>query len=201
MSHSTILHINSSGRKTDSVTRVVSEYLSRELLCQHPELNLHRRDLATGLPFIDEQWISANFTPYEERKADHHRVLSFSDLLVAELQQAEQLVIAAPVYNLSIPAVLKAWIDLVVRARLTFHFTENGPSGLLNDRPAYLVMASGGLAIGSEQDYASTYLTHALGFVGIHNVTLIDCSTLDISEPSQLTHQLKEILATNEVKS
>ena len=183
----TILSINSSGRYEGSITRQVSEKLIQELKSESPELNLNSRDLATGLPFIDEQWINANFTDPAEREAAQKEKLAFSDSLVEELQTAEKIVIASPVYNFSIPAVLKAWVDLIARARLTFRYTDNGPEGLLKGKKAYLVMASGGVPIGSEMDLATKYLKQVMAFVGITDVTVIDATKVDLTKDKILS--------------
>ena len=181
MSKRTILQINSSGRFEGSVTRQLSKLVVEQLQKQQPELELKQRELATGLPFIDEQWIGANFTPEDQRNEEHKQTLGFSDELVAELQQADSIVIASPIYNFSIPAVLKAWVDLVARAQLTFRYTSSGPEGLLTGKKAYVVVASGGVPIGSEMDFASRYLKQVLGFIGITDVTIIDASKINLS--------------------
>ena len=173
----TILHINSSGRNEGSVTRDISGQLVQQL--QHREgLEINHVDLAEGLPFVDEQWIAANFTDPDERSDRQKAKLALSDSLVADLQQASHIVIASPIYNFSVPAVLKAWIDMVARARVTFRYTENGPEGLLKGKKAYLVIASGGVPLGSDIDYASTYLRHVMGFLGIDDVTLVNANEL-----------------------
>jgi len=192
MTNRTILHINSSGRQTGSVTRKVSEFLVNLLAEDNRELSLVRRDLATGLPFVDEQWIEANFTKPESRSQTHIKTLSFSDSLVAELQSSEHIVIATPIYNFSIPAVLKAWIDMIARVKLTFHYTANGPVGLLQDKKAYLVIASGGVPIGGDMDFASSYLKHVLGFVGLTDVSVIDASNIDIDSGVTLSELMAE---------
>ena len=87
-----------------------------------------------------------------------------------ELVAADVVVIGTPIYNFSIPASLKAWVDMVARARKTFRYTENGPVGLLSDKKAYIVVASGGVKVGSPADFATPYLRHALSFVGITDV-------------------------------
>src|SRR5690606_32013845 len=81
--------------------------------------------------------------------------------------------ITAPIYNFAIPASLKAWIDQVTRARRTFRYTEAGPEGLLKGKRAYIVFASGGVPLGSQVDFASGYLRHILGFIGITDVHFI----------------------------
>jgi FMN-dependent NADH-azoreductase len=193
MNSKTILQINSSGRVDGSLTRQLSDLVVQQISQQYPELRVNTRDLATGLPFIDEQWIGANFTAPDERKTEHKEKLNFSDELVSELQQAEHIVIASPIYNFSIPAVLKAWIDLVARARLTFKYTEQGPVGLLTNKKAYLVMASGGVPIGSEMDFASRYLKQVLGFIGITDITVIDASKIDLAQKENALNQVEAL--------
>jgi len=194
-SNKTILQINSSGRFEGSMTRQLSKLVVEQLQKQQPALSLKERELSTGLPFIDEQWIGANFTPEDQRNQDHQQALSFSDELVAELQQAEAIVIASPVYNFSIPAVLKAWIDLVARAQLTFQYTSNGPEGLLKGKKAYVIAASGGVPIGSEMDFATNYLKQVLGFIGITDVTIVDASKINLSADSELESANTQVAA------
>lgn len=179
MNTQTLLHVNSSGRFQGSVTREVSDKLVTHLKQDNPELEIIDRDLAGGLPFVDEPWINANFTDPDERDDAQKEVLGFSDKLVAELQRAEHIVIASPIYNFSIPAVLKAWVDQIARAKLTFHYTETGPVGLLTNKKATVIMASGGVPIGSEMDMASPYIKQALAFVGITDVAFIDAATVN----------------------
>jgi FMN-dependent NADH-azoreductase len=93
-----------------------------------------------------------------------------SDHLLRELDDADVIVITVPLYNFSVPATLKAWIDMVCRAGLSFRYTDNGPVGMLRDRPVYLVIASGGVPLGSAADFASGYLHHIFSFIGITDV-------------------------------
>ncbi|BDZ75188.1 FMN-dependent NADH-azoreductase [Alicyclobacillus contaminans] len=191
--NSTILHINSSERFQDSVTRQVSAELVSALQKQSGFV-IKSRDLAKGIPFINEDWIHANFTDPEQRTEQNKQALKTSDQLVEELQAAEILVIASPIYNFSVPAVLKAWIDQVARARVTFRYTENGPEGLLKAKQAYLVMASGGVPLGSEVDYASTYLNQVMNFLGIHDVTVVDAGSL-IQDTETLTQKVADLVS------
>ncbi|WP_289282771.1 MULTISPECIES: FMN-dependent NADH-azoreductase [unclassified Methylophaga] len=191
--NNTILHINSSERIQDSVTRQVSAELVSQLQKQSG-LAIKSRDLVKGIPFINEDWIHANFTDPEQRTEQNKQALKTSDQLVEELQAAEILVIASPIYNFSVPAVLKAWIDQVARARVTFRYTENGPEGLLKAKKAYLVMASGGVPLGSEVDYASTYLNQVMNFLGIHDVTVVDAGSL-IQDTETLTQKVADLVS------
>jgi FMN-dependent NADH-azoreductase len=135
-------------------------------------INVITRDLSDGLPFVSEEWVGANFTPAEDRTDAQRGVLATSDALIEELQAADEVVIGLPIYNFGMPAVLKAWIDQIARARVTFRYTENGPVGLLEGKPATIILASGGTEAGSAIDFALPHLKHILGFIGIHDVTV-----------------------------
>lgn len=173
-----LLLVNASARNADSVSRSLADELVSELQQAESPLEIIQRDLVEAPPFIDADWITANFTPEEERTADQRETLADSDALVAELKAADTLVIATPIYNFGIPAALKAWIDMVARARLTFRYTEKGPKGLLNNKRAYVVVASGGTEVGSDIDFATGYLRHVLGFLGITEVEIIAADRL-----------------------
>jgi FMN-dependent NADH-azoreductase len=174
-----VLEISASGRHQGSTSRLLTGELIAALESKHGLLEVSRRDLADGVPFVDDAWIAANFTAEEDRDAGQRGVLAYSDRLVAELQNADAIVIGVPVYNFSIPAVLKAWIDMIARARLTFRYTESGPEGLLQGKKAYIVVASGGVAVGSDYDFASPYLRQALAFIGISDVEFIAAERLN----------------------
>jgi FMN-dependent NADH-azoreductase len=174
-----ILKIDASARRDGSMSRILVEDLLVALEDRYGALDITNRDLADGLPFIDEDWVKANFTPDEQRTDSHRGTLAGSDALVAELQDADVLVIGSPIYNFSIPAVLKAWIDMIARARLTFRYTDSGVEGLLRGKKAFVVVPSGGVPIGSPADFATPYLRHALGFVGISDVEFIGAQGAD----------------------
>jgi len=174
-----VLEISAGARSEESISRLLTADLISALGSRYGETQIARRDLAAGLPFIDEAWVAANFTPEEDRSGQHRQTLAFSDTLVAELAAADVLVIGAPIYNFSLPATLKAWIDMIARARLTFQYTENGPEGLLTNKKAYVVVPSGGVPVGSPMDFATPYLRHALSFVGITDVEFIGAQGAD----------------------
>lgn len=166
-----ILHIDSSARIQGSVTRDLSAAIVARI--SGPETEITRRDVSTGLPFITEDWVNANFTPADARTDAQRDTLSQSDALVDELIAADTIVIGAPIYNFNVPAALKAWIDLVARAGRTFNYTENGPVGLLSGKRVVVAIATGGVPVGSEADHMSTYLRHVLGFIGLTDVEVI----------------------------
>ena len=76
-------------------------------------------------------------------------------------------------YGTAFGGVIMAWIDMIARARLTFHYTKTGPEGLLAGKKAYIIVAAGGTPVGSKLDFATNYIKHILGFVGIKDVKII----------------------------
>lgn len=171
----TILHINSSARFQDSVTRMLGDEIVDTLT---PTKTLDRDLAKMPIPVLTEDWVSANFTPADLRSDAQKTVLQLSDQLIDEMIEADTLVIGAPMYNFGIPATLKAWIDHVSRVGRTFQYTENGPIGLLENKRAIVVIATGGTPVPSDIDFVSPYMRQFLGFVGITDVTFISADAL-----------------------
>lgn len=191
-----VLRVDASPRQSDSVSRRLSDRLLDNLRTQHGELSVIRRDLDKApLTFVDGDWITANFTAPEQRSVWQQNTLAVSDRLVQELIDADLLLIGVPLYNFGIPAALKAWVDMVARARLTFRYTENGPEGLLKNKRAYLLVASGGVRAGSETDFATRYMRHVLGFLGITDVTVIAADQIMQRGDAALEQAIAEIEA------
>ncbi len=131
------------------------------------------RDLSQGVSLLDANWIAHRGKTPADYDEDAREAFAESDALIAELQAADVIVIAAPMYNFSIPAALKAWIDQVARPRVTFAYSENGPEGLLKGKKVYVALSSDGVPAGSPMDFTTAYLRHVLGFVGLDDVTFI----------------------------
>ena len=168
-----ILHIDASARSHGSISRALSAEAVENIGGGAANVTVTRRDLANGLPQVDEAWVGATFTPKEARTDAQRGVLELSDALIDELRAANVIVIGMPVYNFSVPAALKAWIDLVARVGETFAYTETGPKGLLGGKRAVVAYASGGVPLGSDLDFASDYLRHIFGFLGISEVEFV----------------------------
>ena len=197
----TVLRIDSSGRRHGSTTRALTDQFIESLKEKTADVAVITRDLADGMPFVDEDWIGANFTPAENRTAAQSAILAFSDSLVEELKAADIVVIGAPIYNFNILAVLKAWIDQVARARVTFQYTEKGPVGLLKGKRAVIVTASGGVKVGSDYDFGTDYLKHLLAFIGITETSMIAADGLATDQDGALSRagaDLKHALLTVE---
>ena len=194
-----VLRLTASARGTASNSRALTGSILEQLEQRHGELNVVERDVSQGLPLIDEQGVGANFTPVEQRTPEQHQRLALSDELISELAAADIVVIGAPMYNFSVPASLKAWIDQVARAGVTFRYTEQGPQGLLRGKHAYVVVTTGGAQIGSAADFASGYLKHILGFIGIHDVQLIEAERYDaanVDRYEQVQTQIAQAVKT-----
>jgi FMN-dependent NADH-azoreductase len=165
----TVLNIQASTRHDGSVTRQLSD----KVLAEIGAGRTITRNLAEGLPLLDAAWIGTNFTPANERPDAQLETLALNDRLIDEIKAADTLLIGSPVYNFSVPTLLKAWIDQICRAGVTFKYTPDGPVGLLSGKRAIIVIASGGTSVGSDIDYASGYLKQIMGFIGITDVTII----------------------------
>ena len=181
-----ILHVSAGAKRQGSVSRRLANDLIAAIEQRDGSTHVTHRDLVDGLPFIDETWIAANYMADDDRTAEHRQALALSDRIVAEVQDADVLVIGAPIYNFSMPAVLKAWIDMLARARLTFRYTEDGPEGLLKSKKAYIVVPSGGVPVGSPVDFATPYLKHALAFVGITDIEFVGAAGADRDDGTAL---------------
>jgi len=163
-----ILHLTSSANPGPSNSSLLGAEVAQKLggTC-------FTRDTNDGIPHIDSAWVAANFTPAADRTAAQQALMALSDTLIAELDAADTVVISTPVYNFALPSTLKAWIDHICRAGLTFAYSEDGPKGLMTGKRAIIVIASGGMPVGSDSDFASSYLRFILGFIGITDVTVV----------------------------
>ena len=174
----TILRIDSSMRRQKSVSRMLADEMVAALGARKPGMTVVTRDLASGIGIVNSAWIEAERTSEENRTSDQRALLAQSDALVAELQAADDIVIATPIYNFSVPAALKAWIDLICRDKITFVYENDTPRGLLSNKRATVIVTSGGTIAGNDIDFTTRYISHILGFIGIKNVTMIDVTGL-----------------------
>ncbi|MFM7350235.1 MAG: FMN-dependent NADH-azoreductase [Erythrobacter sp.] len=171
---SNILYITASIRSEgESISRGIGQRLV-EGLAARGGASVTTRDLAANdLPHLTAERFTAHLTPPAERTPEQAELAAHADALIAELQAADTIVIAAPVYNFGPPATLKLWADLVARAGTTFRYTPGGPEGLLKGKKAYLAIASGGTPMGADFDYMSRWLIFFLGFLEITDVELV----------------------------
>ena len=178
---STLLHITVSPRGNHSISRQLGAAAVREWKEHNPGGRVVERDLAkASLSFVDSEWIAGASSSPQTHTEGHARALAISDELISELQQADEIILDTPMYNFAVPAVLKAWIDHVVRSGKTFRYTSAGmPEGLLASKniKVLVIIASGGKYAGDPElavlDYEAPYLRFILGFMGITDVRFI----------------------------
>jgi FMN-dependent NADH-azoreductase len=165
----TVLHINASGTFDASVSRAATAKLLKDM---HADRVITRDLAADTLPQVDETWITTRLKPADTLTQEDHDVLALSDTLIAEMKEADVILIGMPIYNFGMPAALKLWIDLIARPKVTFAYTADGPIGLLEGKRAVLAVASGGVPVGSPADFATPHMQQVLRFVGINDIVV-----------------------------
>jgi FMN-dependent NADH-azoreductase len=172
-----VLYISSSPR-SGSYSSSVADRVIAEIKQADPNAVVAVRDLVRNpLPHIDADFLQATRTAEGPQSDLQRGAAARSDALIDELFAADVIVIAAPMYNFSIPSTLKAWIDHIARPGRTFSYSEKGPEGLVKGKRAIVINAKGGIySSGPAQalDHQSSYLRGFLGFIGIADVETID---------------------------
>ena len=149
----------------------------------HGEIRAHYRDLAAEpVPHLDATRFGAFVASEADRDGQQQRVVDYSDSLIDEIHQADVIVLGVPMYNFGIPSVLKAYFDHIARAGVTFRYTENGPVGLLEDRPVYILAARGGVYAGTPNDSQTPYLRSFLGFLGLTDIHFVYAEGLNMGD-------------------
>ena len=170
-----LLALQVSPRFDASTSRKLTALFVDQWRGSYPDGRVVLRDLAkTPLPYVDLPWIGGAFTPPEQHSPESVAATAISNELVAELQATDHIVIGTPMYNFSIPAALKAWVDHVVRVGVTVS-PQN--VGLLTGKKATVILATGGdFSPGSPVEgynLASGYLRQVLAWIGITDVEII----------------------------
>jgi len=178
-----VLVINSSARGLNSHSRKLTEVFTDEWKSTHTEPQITFRELGNAdVPHINEIWIAAAFKPVALRTVEEAEALKVSDVYVAELREADVIVIGSPMYNWSIPSKLKAYIDQVMRVNETWKFnpadTQHPYTGLLKDKTLFLLLSrgAGGYEAGEyneHMNYQSTYLKMVFNIMGVHDIHVI----------------------------
>lgn len=185
----TLLYVKSSLFGENSASGRIAEEFIAAWQATHPGAKVIERDLAADdIPHLSLATLSSLALPASERSPDQSEAVAYADALVAELEAADSIVLAAPMYNFSIPSTLKAWIDHVARAGRTFRYTAAGPQGLLGGKKVFIVTGRGGVYSGDSAaksfDFQEPYLRAVLGFLGLDDITFIHVEGLKISPDS-----------------
>ncbi|WP_407429839.1 FMN-dependent NADH-azoreductase [Arcticibacter sp.] len=172
----TILHLISSPRQESSFSIKLGRAIVTQLQEKHPDSVVNEVNLIhENFPHLDAPHLQSFFTPKEDLTAADREAIRYSDQAIDQLFKADFIVIGAPLYNFSIHSALKAWIDHVARAGLTFRYSEHGPEGLVKNKKVYIAMSAGGVySKGPYQpyDFVVPYLQAVLGFMGMTDVTV-----------------------------
>ena len=172
-----ILHITSSTRGEASVSTQLGNAIVSKLQAVHPGSAVATIDLEQQpVAYPDGAFTKAMFTPAELRSNDDHKALEESDKAISKLLAADTIVFSLPFINFGIPSTLKAWLDTINRAGITFTYSAEGPKGLLTNKKVYIALASGGIySEGPMQayDHAVPYLQSLLSFIGLTDISVI----------------------------
>ena len=172
-----ILNVISSPRGDQSVSIKLANGIIEQLQDANPGSTVTTRDLATHpFPHLEAAKLQSLFTPAPDRTPEQREAAKHSDDAIAEVMAADVIVIGAPLYNFSIPSVLKAWIDHIARAGITFKYVDGKPQGLVTGKKVYVAMSSGGIysdGPAAGYDFVAPYLKAVLGFLGMTDVTVV----------------------------
>lgn len=170
-----LLVIHTSPRGEFSLSRKLTNTFVEKWQAEHAGGTVVTRDLLkTKLPFIDPPWITGAYTPAEQHSPEVKEAIKISNDLIAELTAADQIVLGTPMYNFSVPAILKAYIDHIVRVGVT---VSPSYQGLVKGKKMTVILASGGVytpgAYAESYNAASGYLKQIFGFIGITDLTIL----------------------------
>ncbi|HMB59132.1 MAG TPA: NAD(P)H-dependent oxidoreductase [Xanthomonadales bacterium] len=169
-----LLQINASLHSGQGQSSLLASQFVENWQRSNPDGHVVVRDLAAQpVPHLTAERFQAFGTAPQNRSPEQEAFVADSDELIGELMAADLAVFGLPMYNFGIPSTLKAWIDHVARAGKTFRYTENGPVGLLADRPVYLFAARGGHYKGTPRDTQTAYMSHFLNFIGLRDIEFV----------------------------
>ena len=180
-----ILHINSSifGNQGES-SQLAAQFV--EKLSTGKQTEVTTRVLAEDtIPHLTAETFQGFMLDESERSEQQKAMTALSDSLVQEIEKADVLVLAVPLYNFTMPSTLKSWFDHIARAGITFRYTENGPVGLLEGKKAYVLAARGGLYQGTDMDTQTPLIRHFLAFIGITDVEFVYAEGLAMGDEAK----------------
>ncbi|TNE57668.1 MAG: FMN-dependent NADH-azoreductase [Alphaproteobacteria bacterium] len=180
-----ILALESSINGEASVSSGLARQLVDRLVESSPKAEVTRRNLVENeLPHMGTDFMHGIFAEPEARTDSQRQLVALTERLISEIEDADTLVIAAPMYNFAIPSTLKAWFDHIALAGKTFRYTAEGPVGFLKGKKVYLVVSRGGDYSDPDMaaiDFQLPYLKHMLGFLGMTDVSVVTADGQDMS--------------------
>lgn len=181
----TLLMIHTSLQGPEGLSSSLASDYVAQWRANNPDGRVVSRDVATEpVPHLTAERFAAFTTATDERNAEQRAIAAFSDQLIGELQDADEILIALPMHNFGIPSTLKAYIDHVARAGITFRYTANGPVGLLTNKRAIVVATRGGIYLGTPLDTQTDYMNNFLAFLGIEDTQFVYAEGTAMGEES-----------------
>ena len=181
-----ILRIDGSTRQSGSVSRILTDLAVATLQDQLGVTHVTQRDTRNGIGNISSAWRNASLTPSEARSSEDRAILAQSEALKNEVAGADLLLIAVPIYNFSIPAALKSWIDLICRDNVD-GARASRLVGQSRNKQALIILTSNYTMAFAEDDFATPYLQFMMKFIGIDAVTFIDATGIGNDQAGVLT--------------
>lgn len=182
----TLLYVKGSIFGDHGQSSQLAEKLIAKWKAKNPAGEVVVRDLSVDVPpYLDAERVTALFTAAEEQTEEQKAVTAYSDGLINEIRNADAIVLGMPMYNFTIPAQLKSYLDHLCRAGVTFKYTENGAVGLLESKPVYVVTARGGNYKGTALDTQTPFINTILGFIGLTDVTMIHAEGLNMGDEAK----------------
>jgi FMN-dependent NADH-azoreductase len=186
---SNILVIQSSAHSDEALSSQIAFKLAKHLQAKQEGNtvlvnNLLKSITTAKAPFVEESWLPGNNI--------------YSENALGEIKRADTIIIAAPVYNLSVPAVLKAWIDQIVAAGVTFTYVDGQPKGLLENKKVYVVATSGtpyDILTQYGMNFHENYLKAILKFIGIEDVTILPFTARNPEDKVSELKRAEEIMS------
>lgn len=181
----TLLKVQAALFGTQGHSTQLADEFAANWLAANPGGRVITRDLATDLvPHLTAERFQSLLAKPEERTSEQKAVSDFSDELIAELQNADEIVFAVPMYNFSVPSTLRAYFNHIARSGITFRYTANGPEGLIKGKKAYVFIARGGF-YPEGVDTQTPYLRQFLGFIGLTDVQFVHAEGLAMNEETR----------------
>lgn len=175
----TLLQIDSSARLQGSYSRTLTQQFVKNFQNANPQSQIIHRDLTQPpIPPIDQTWVTAYETAPTDRTSEMNIAIALSNTLIDELLAADRYIIGAPMYNLTIPSSLKAYIDQIVRRDRTLRLDPSGkPQGALQGKKALIITTRKFNyrpdSEAADRNFLEPYLKAILGVIGIQDVTVV----------------------------
>ena len=180
---STLLYVQSSIFGEAGQSSQLAQALIQDWQAQNPAGEVIVRDLASApLPQLDAQRFQAFTSTPDQRTAAQQDALELSDQLLEEVRRADMLIVGVPMYNFGVPSQLKSWFDHLARAGVSFKYTENGPVGLLENKPVLLLATRGGLYREAGLDHEIPFVQQFFAFIGLSDTRVIYAEGLSMAE-------------------